>query len=60
MLGRGAERWLCFPDGWQRPRTPDVPSSGSEIENEECEECNASARLDNNLQTPGQLTSTAA
>jgi hypothetical protein len=55
MLGRGAERWLRFPGGWQRPRTPDVPSS--EIENEEC---NASAKLDNNLQTPGQLTSTAA
>jgi len=40
MLGRGAERWLCFPSGWQGPQTPDVPSSGSEIENEEC---NASA-----------------
>jgi hypothetical protein len=57
MLGRGAERWLFFPGGWQRPRTPDVPSSGSEIENEEC---NASAKQDNNLQTPGQVTSTAA
>jgi hypothetical protein len=57
MLGRGAERWLCFPGGWQRPRKPDVPSRGSEIENEEY---NASAKQDNNLQTPGQLTSTAA
>jgi hypothetical protein len=59
MLGRSAERRQCFPGGWQRPQTPDVPSSGSgsEIENEEC---NASAKLDNNLQTPGQVTSTAA